>query len=121
MRLILLRATCDDGRTCPNINSTDRGTYVLQGYLVTSRDMGAYVLKSGDGVVEVPSSLLPELAVDEIARDAVRRTDRGTLLVRGNLVVDAETLRELNLPAGEAAVEIPISALPELEVTYAAR
>jgi len=72
-----------------------------------------------EAVVEVPSSLLPELAADETAHDAVHRTDRGTVLVRGCLVVDAVILRELNLPAGEAAVEIPISALPELEVTHA--
>jgi hypothetical protein len=33
--------------------------------------------------------------------------------------VDVEALRELNLPAGAAAVEISMSALPELEVALA--
>lgn len=82
-------------------------------------ELGGHVLGSGESVVEVPSSLLPELAADETACGAVRRTGRGTVLVRGRLVVDAEVLRELNLPAGEAAVEIPISDLPELELAHA--
>jgi len=69
--------------------------------------------------VEIPSSLLPELTGDETAYGALRRTDRGTILVRGRFVMDAHTLRKLNLPAGEAAVEIPVSALPELELTHA--
>lgn len=98
---------------------TDRGTYLLQGYLVADIDVGGHVLGPGEAVVEVPLSLLPELAADETARSAVRRTDRGTILVRGRLVVDAEALEELNLPAGEAAIEIPISALPELELAHA--
>lgn len=40
-------------------------------------------------------------------------------MVRSRLVVDEETLGELNLPAGEAAVEVAISVLPELEVAHA--
>lgn len=32
MPLIFLRGVCDDMRTCPNINITDRGTYVVQEY-----------------------------------------------------------------------------------------
>jgi hypothetical protein len=39
--------------------------------------------------------------------------------VRGRLVVEADALRELNLSAGEAAVEISISALPELKIAHA--
>lgn len=119
MRLIFLRSTCNDGRNCPNLNVTDRGTYLVQGYPVTGLDLDGHVLGPGESVVEIPSSLLPELATDKTAHGAVRRTDRGTFLVRGRLVVDAEILRELNLPVGEAAVEIPISALPELELTHA--
>ncbi|MGH3824951.1 MAG: hypothetical protein ACRDRA_19255 [Pseudonocardiaceae bacterium] len=64
-------------------------------------------------------SLLPELADDETVRYAARRTSRGTILVRGRSVVDPEALRELNLPVGEAAIEIPISALPQLETVHA--
>ncbi|MGH3921324.1 MAG: hypothetical protein ACRDTT_00305 [Pseudonocardiaceae bacterium] len=114
-----MRDLCDDGRTCPNINVTDRGTYIVQGFPVTDLDLGTHMLEPGESVVEIPSSLLPELAADEPTHGAVRRTDRGTVLVRGRLVVEVEILRELDLPAGEAAVEVPISALPELEVAHA--
>ncbi len=119
MRLILLRATCDDGRTCPNINATDRGTYLVQGYLVAGLDLGGHMPGPSESVVEIPSSLLPELATDDPTHGPVRRTDRGTFLVCGRLVVEAELLHELNIPAGEAAVEISISALLELEVVHA--
>ncbi|MGH3774648.1 MAG: hypothetical protein ACRDRR_02745 [Pseudonocardiaceae bacterium] len=114
MRLILLRSTCGDTRSCPNINATDRGTYVVQGYLVADHA----ALAPGDSVVEVPSSLLPELTGRDAAHDALGRTGRGTILIRGR-TVDAEALRELNLPAGEAAIEIPMSALPTLEIAHA--
>lgn len=115
MRLILLRSTCGDTRSCPNINATDRGSYVVQGYLVADHA----ALAPGESAVEVPSSLLPELAGRDAAHDAIRRTGRGTFLIRGRIIVDAEALRELNLPAGEAAIEIPMSALPTLEVAHA--
>lgn len=119
MRLNLLRSSCGDTRSCPNINITDRGTYVVQGYLVTDLGMTGDLFSPDKSVVEVPSSLLPELTGVETSGGEVRRTDRGTVLVRGRTVVDAEVLRELNLAVGEAAVEIPISALPELEIAHA--
>ncbi len=119
VRLVLLRATCDNGRTCPNIKLTDRGTYLVQGYVVTAQYLGGHSLRPGEAMVEVPSSLLPELAANQRGQRRVHRTAQGTLLVRGRLVVDVETLRALDLPAGEAAVEIPINGLPELELAYA--
>jgi hypothetical protein len=115
MRLILLRGTCEVGRTCPTINATDRDTYVVQGYPVP--DYAG--LAPGESVVEVPAFLLPELAGRDAAHDAIRRTDRGTVLIRGRTLVDVEALRELNLPAGEVAVEISMSVLPKLEVAHA--
>ena len=35
------------------------------------------------------------------------RTEAGTLIVQGFPVIDPETLRQLNLPEGEMAVEVP--------------
>lgn len=35
------------------------------------------------------------------------RTATGTLIVQGYPVTDPETLRQLNLPEGEMAVEVP--------------
>lgn len=114
MRLILLRSTCEVGRACPNINATDRGTYIVQGYPATDHA----ALAPGESVVEVPSSLLPELVGRDAAHDAVRHTSSETFLIRGRTVVDAEALRDLNLPEGEAAIEIPMNVLPELEIVH---
>ena len=41
-------------------------------------------------------------------------TDRGTFIVQGWVITDTNTLANLNLPAGESAVEIPLDLLPEL-------
>jgi hypothetical protein len=37
----------------------------------------------------------------------VYRTDRGTWVVQGWALTDREALAEMDIPAGEAAVEIP--------------
>lgn len=121
MRLIFLRGTCGDTRTCPNINATDRGTYVVQGYPTSDLGGSGHALGSSEAVVEVPSFLLPELTAAEPVDGVVHRTHRGTLLVRGRLVEEPEVLRRLAIPSGEAAVEVPMSALPELEVAHARR
>lgn len=42
------------------------------------------------------------------------KTDRGTVVVQGYTVADGEALAQLNLPAGEQAVEIPTSLLREV-------
>jgi hypothetical protein len=86
----------------------------VQGYLVPDHAG----LAPGESVVEVPASLLPELAGRDTAYDAICRTDHGTVLIRGHTLVDPAALRKLNLPAGEAAVEIPMNALPELEIAH---
>lgn len=114
MRIVLLRDECGSGRTCPNINSTDRDSYVVQGYIVASEQ----ALAQGQAMVEVPLSLLPELA-SAAPRDGLFLTDRGTVLVRGTQVVDPDVLAELDMPAGENAVEVPRAVLPELEVADA--
>jgi hypothetical protein len=120
VKLILLRSSCDNARICPNINATDRGTLVVQGYAVPNTDVAALVddgpMLLGGVVVEVPLALLPELAGETTARPGLFLTDRGTVLVSGQAVTDAEVLAELSLPAGESAVEVPITALPELTV-----
>lgn len=41
-------------------------------------------------------------------------TDQDVLIVRGNAVTDPQVLSQIGLGAGEAAVEIPRSLLPEV-------
>ncbi|PXY16561.1 hypothetical protein [Prauserella muralis] len=114
MRIVLQRDMCGSGRTCPNINSTDRGTYVVQGYDVPPEQ----ALASGQVTVEVPMSLLPELAT-AAPRSGLFLTDRETVLLSGDQVTDPDVLAELNMPTGENAVEVPRAMLRELEVTDA--
>ncbi len=118
MKLVLQRDACGNGRTCPNLNTTDHGSYVIQGYNTCEQPVSAT-----QATVEVPLALLPELAatsnrdgVRYTDRDGVRYTDRDTVLISGTQVTDPEALTELNLPAGENAVEVPLSLLREESV-----
>ena len=59
MRLRFFGATSDDGQ-CPTLYATDRGTYVVQGNVVTDPDALAdlrHVLP-GEAFVEIPKELL---------------------------------------------------------------
>jgi len=114
VKIVLVRAQCDSGRSCPNINATDRGTLVVQGYVVDVETLSDLHIPAGETVVEVPLSLLPELAADTTARTGLYLTDRDTVLVQGQQVTDQEALGELRLPAGETAVEVPTTRLPAL-------
>ena len=44
----------------------------------------------------------------------VYKTDRDTLIIQGYKILDADERAALGLPAGEDAVEIPRSLLPEV-------
>lgn len=67
MRLTRLWRDCPDTESCPTLYWTDRGTAVVQGYVVTDPEtVGAPTLAAGETAVEVPlalahTSLLPEL------------------------------------------------------------
>lgn len=105
-----LRGTCPDTYTCPTVYMTSRRTLVVQGYVVDP----ATGPRPGHAAVEVPLSLLPELVADELP-ELVRLTDRDTIVVAGRAVVDSDVLAQLRLPEGEAAVEIDLALVPELE------
>lgn len=45
---------------------------------------------------------------------ALYRTDRGTVVIQGWTVTDPEALRQLSLPGGEQAVEIPAEMVAEV-------
>lgn len=112
--LITIRKdSCDVGRTCPHVSVTSRGTLVLQGYVVTVSDAARPGIPAGDITIEVPLSLLPEMAS---APGTFRVTSRETVVFHGPAVSDPETLAELVIPDGEAAIEVPATVLPFLEV-----
>lgn len=111
--LITIRKDCDVGRTCPHVSATGRGTLVIQGYVITATEAAALGIPARDTAIEVPLSLLPELAS---APGAFRVTSRGTAVFHGSAVSDPEALAELVIPRGEAAIEVPAAELPFLEV-----
>jgi hypothetical protein len=101
VKLTFLRGECGNERTCPNLNLTDRGTLVVQGYVVT------------ESTVEIPLTLVPEVVAHEQHPAAhLTLTEHHTVLVHGLPVTDPEALRILNPPHGEGAVEVPLSAFP---------
>ena len=111
MKIALVAAMCNNGRTCPNVNVSDHGTVVIQGYEVAPQVADTvFQLGDADGVVEIPLGLLPNDLV--AAETRTHRTERGTLLVVGRRVaetevlMDAEALTEVMMPPGEAAVEV---------------
>lgn len=56
MKLTKRSGMCRDG-TCPTIYDTDRGTVVVQGYVVNDSDV---IPPEGEALVEIPAELLKE-------------------------------------------------------------
>lgn len=103
---------CADGKTCPALHQTDRGTLVVRGWAVTDSSLlDRLDLPAGMEAVEVPDELLAEV-ID--SWPASHRTGHGTLIVPGTTVTDLEALRQLSLPGNEQAVEVPASVLAQV-------
>ncbi|MEV7982196.1 hypothetical protein [Streptomyces sp. NPDC086519] len=62
MKLTRLVGECEDGE-CPTLYSTDRGTLVVQGILLTdhTRDLPAH-----EALVEIPVELIREVIRDNL-------------------------------------------------------
>jgi hypothetical protein len=103
---------CADGKTCPALHQTDRGTLIVRGWAMTGTDLlDKLDLPAGTQAVEVPDELLAEV-ID--SWPASHRTGHGTLIVPGTAVTDLEALRQLSLPGNEQAVEVPASVLAQV-------
>lgn len=64
MRLTRIDGTCRNG-TCPTIYATDRGSYVVQGYVVNENEAcGDMTLSLGEAAVEIPEELFRRVAYD---------------------------------------------------------
>lgn len=62
MKITYIRDTSPTRDTCPTLHRTDRGTYLVQGYVVTDPEALAELnIPDGETVVEVPVELLPEI------------------------------------------------------------
>jgi hypothetical protein len=62
MRLERLRGNCNDGKTCPTLYRTDRGTVVVRGWTITdSAALDELDLPGGESAVEIPVELIAEV------------------------------------------------------------
>ena len=58
---------CTEGPKCPNIFLTDRGTFIVQGWVITDTDTLADLdIPPGESAVEIPLDLLPELTKEPV-------------------------------------------------------
>jgi hypothetical protein len=65
MEWVRVRSDCPDGVTCPAVWATDRGTLAVVGSTITDPEVLAELgLPPHESVVEIPRSLLPEVAGD---------------------------------------------------------
>ncbi len=64
MKVTRLRGDdCPDGRTCPAVHQTDSGSLMIVGAVVTdSEALAQMAIGGGEVAIEVPLSLLPEVA-----------------------------------------------------------
>lgn len=120
MQLTHLATTSKNGG-CPELYASDRDSYVVQGTRVNDPRLlarfGTEPLPAGWTAVEIPQHLfaLVSLVVGDTA--AVVDSGRGTYLVRGATVTDAEALataRRRGLPDHETIVEIPAAVLASM-------
>lgn len=58
MQLVRLTDACPDGRDCPAIFQTDRGTIVVQGGRLSPAEIAAMNLPEGETAAELPAELL---------------------------------------------------------------
>ncbi len=108
---------------CPTLYSTDRDTYLVQGWKIFARDLLMQLeLGEGETAVEVPTELFDHLTEDGLATGEIRRledplmilTPGGTFVVQGSEVADPEALAEMGIPDYETVVEVPKAAITAL-------
>ncbi len=57
---ISTRGWCSDS-DCPTVYKTDRGSFVIQGNILSACDLESVKLGAGEGVVEIPEQLLSDV------------------------------------------------------------
>jgi hypothetical protein len=121
VQLTYLGKSSESGES-PTLFSTDRDTYVIQGYLVTDGELLAKLdIPDGEIVVEVYARLFAYLVHDGAsgtvaswAAPIVHVQENGNYIIQGPRLVDDETRNRLAIPGHEDAVEVPKSAIHAL-------
>ncbi|MFJ6697505.1 hypothetical protein ACIQM4_15735 [Streptomyces sp. NPDC091272] len=108
---------------CPTLYSTDRDTYLVQGWKIFANDLLMQLdLCEGQTAVEVPTELFGHLTKDGLPSGDIRRiedpimvlTPGGTFVVQGLEVTDPEALSAMDVPDYETVVEVPKAAITAL-------
>jgi hypothetical protein len=96
MRLRFLGKSTQGGGS-PTLYSTDRETYVVQGWrVVDALDR-----------VEIPHRLLAHLEAGTYLGARLVDTGRGSFTLSGTPVTDAEACAQMDVPGHETCVEVP--------------
>jgi hypothetical protein len=103
----------------PTLYATDRGSYIVQGYVVTDPTILAPLdLADDETLVEVPARLMAHLDKDglsgEILHPAppiVHVKPDGNYIMRGPRVTDTEALGQMSIPSHETSIELPRSSV----------
>ncbi len=103
----------------PTLYSTDRESYIVQGWIVTDVDILAGLdLTDEETIVEVPARLLTFLAEDgvegavgNLVVPIMHVKDNGNYLVKGRRVSDPTALDIMRIPDHETCVEVAKAAM----------
>ncbi|MEO3857503.1 hypothetical protein [Acrocarpospora sp. B8E8] len=106
----------------PTLYSSDEDTYIVQGWIVTDREiLEKLEIQKGETVVEVPPGLFAHLAKDGVSGTVTRWTApivyvtaEQNFIVLGVRVTSEEARSQMDIPDHEDCVEIPKAALRAL-------
>ncbi len=96
MRLQFLGKGGSDVGGCPTLYTTDRDTYLVQGWETTSPE-----------TIEIPHLLTGFARADTFIGATMTDTGRGTFTLSGRPITEPDTLAQLDLAANETAIEVP--------------
>jgi hypothetical protein len=95
MRLTFLGEETQGGGS-PTLFTTDRETYVVQGWKVPGSESS----------VEIPMRLLAHLEADTVLDVVLHDTGRDSYILSGAPVTDTEALSQMDIPGHETCVEV---------------
>ncbi len=84
------------GGGSPTLYATDRDTYVVQGWKVSGQPRQ----------IEIPHRLLGKVEKGKCLGVPLDDTGRGSFVLTGDPVTDAEVLDQMDVPGHEACVEV---------------
>ncbi|MBB5079837.1 hypothetical protein [Nonomuraea endophytica] len=113
MRLTFLGKSSGGGQS-PTLYSTDQGSYIVQGWIVTdSSILSRLHMADEETCIEIPAVLMAHLEKDgiigevtNIAPPIVYVKENGNYVVQGKRVDDADTLAQMDIPDHETCVEL---------------